>query len=88
MINFSDTLVPTEQFRTEEVDDDVMHPDSHDEIKINPNAFQPEELTKEFWLDHGMRFIENKLNQIPNTKRAKNVILFIGDGMGHTTVGL
>lgn len=65
-----------------------MHRDLNDEVKINPQVIRPEELTKEYWLDHGKKFVERKLNQIPNTKKAKNIIMFIGDGMGHTSVGM
>jgi len=65
-----------------------MHPDfNDDEPEIKPQAILPEELTKEHWIQHGRDFVERQLNRAPNTKKAKNIILFIGDGMGHTTVG-
>jgi alkaline phosphatase len=67
-----------------------MHPDFHDDeefVKIKPNAIRDEERTKEFWMEQGMNFIEQQLSKYPNTKRAKNIIFFLGDGMGHSTVG-
>lgn len=56
-------------------------------MKIRPNIIKAEELTKEFWIDQGKDFIERQLQRNPNTKRAKNVLFFLGDGMGHSTVG-
>jgi alkaline phosphatase len=67
-----------------------MHPDFNDdepEIKVEAQAILPEELTKEHWIQHGRDFVQRQLNKVPNIKKAKNIILFIGDGMGHTTVG-
>lgn len=65
-----------------------MHPAvDDDEADVKPSAILPEELTKEHWIQHGRDFVERQLNKAPNTKKAKNIILFIGDGMGHSTVG-
>ena len=65
-----------------------MHPSlDDDEPDVKPSAILPEELTKEHWIQHGRDFVESQLNKSPNTKKAKNIIMFIGDGMGHTTVG-
>ena len=38
------------------------------------------------WLKDGKKAIEERLSIQPNTKRAKNVILFVGDGMGISTL--
>lgn len=65
-----------------------MHPNFEDE-PIDEDAARiitPEELTRQYWIEHGMNFVENKLNTLPNTKKAKNVIMFLGDGMSHQTV--
>ena len=37
-----------------------------------------EELTNKYWIDSGKTFVENK---------SKFVIIFVGDGMSHTSVG-
>jgi alkaline phosphatase len=39
-----------------------------------------------FWRDQGRLSIEEALNRRENTRIAKNVIMFLGDGMGVTTV--
>lgn len=42
--------------------------------------------TTESWLQAGEQAIANRLALQPNTNRAKNVILFVGDGMGISTL--
>lgn len=42
--------------------------------------------TKEIYLQRAKAQVEANLRLTPNTRRAKNVILFVGDGMGVTTV--
>lgn len=44
------------------------------------------ELNPEYWLENAKNLVSEKLKAIPNTNKAKNVIFFLGDGMGHTTV--
>lgn len=39
-----------------------------------------------FWFDSGLEDIKQALKEKPNTRRAKNVILFVADGMGPSTV--
>lgn len=65
-----------------------MHPDFLDEVidEDRPRIITDEERTRQHWIDHGMDFVSQKLNTLHNTKKAKNVILFIGDGMSHATV--
>lgn len=41
---------------------------------------------REFWLDQGFSSINKARNVAPNVAVAKNVILFLGDGMGVSTV--
>ena len=41
---------------------------------------------KDHWQQLGAAEIQKRLQQQPNTKRAKNVILFVGDGMGVSTL--
>lgn len=40
----------------------------------------------EYWVDSGKQSLENELRQMPNYRNAKNIILFVGDGMGVSTV--
>ena len=42
--------------------------------------------TPEFWFNSGQAELKKALAQQPNTNRAKNIILLIGDGMGVSTV--
>ncbi|MCK0070503.1 alkaline phosphatase [Kordiimonas laminariae] len=42
--------------------------------------------TTQSWLEQGEKAIADRLAQKPNTNRAKNVILFVGDGMGISTL--
>lgn len=42
-------------------------------------------LEKQFWFDSGFQELKEALNVRQNTRRAKNVIVFIGDGMGPIT---
>lgn len=52
---------------------------------LAPLASAQDEPT-EFWVESGKAAIAERLAHRPNTNRAKNVILFIGDGMGVSTV--
>lgn len=45
------------------------------------------ELTKEYWMESGKEHVEKRATENLNTKKAKNVIMFLGDGMGHNSVG-
>lgn len=76
----------TAHLQEDEIPDEDMHPDFENEEPIEESIITQEELTKQHWINHGMDFIADKLSRTPNTKRAKNVILFIGDGMSHATV--
>lgn len=50
-------------------------------------SINDEELTSEYWLESAKKSVSEKVSSLPNTNKAKNVILFVGDGMGHTTIG-
>lgn len=57
------------------------------EVTRPPVALTPEMLgTNADWLADGAAAIRDRLAQQPNTKQAKNVILFVGDGMGISTL--
>ncbi len=46
----------------------------------------PANETPEWWFESGQAELERALSRAQNTNRAKNVILFVGDGMGISTV--
>jgi len=49
-------------------------------------AANPAEETNEYWLGREAAALRRIEAQRPNTNRAKNIILYIGDGMGITTI--
>lgn len=48
-------------------------------------AFNPEHLS-DFWINNAHRFIQAQLSKRPKKTIAKNVIIFMGDGMSMTTL--
>jgi alkaline phosphatase len=44
------------------------------------------ESDSEFWIEKAQNVLQSKINQKLNFNRAKNIILFLGDGMGFPTV--
>ncbi|EDV48317.1 membrane-bound alkaline phosphatase [Drosophila erecta] len=70
----------------EECKEHRMHPDMP-EPERHGKAFRviDGEETSSYWRQQGVEFIQQKLASQPNRRRAKNVILFLGDGMGVTT---
>lgn len=65
-----------------------MHPDSEDdEVTVPRNGkFREEERKSDFWIEKAKRFVTEQVQRQPNTNRAKNVIIFVGDGMSHPTI--
>lgn len=75
------------------MDDQHMHPSLVDEqIDDNPNTgrsvLHPEELEINYWKTNAQDYLREILeaNSFDTPKRAKNVILFLGDGMSLATV--
>lgn len=59
----------------------------HPHLPISPRIRTiSEEETSEYWLSASKELIREKLNFVRNTNRAKNIILFLGDGMGLATL--
>lgn len=50
------------------------------------DSFPAPEMTPQGWYDAGANAVEDAKKLHPNVRRAKNVILFVGDGMGISTV--
>ncbi|KAH8278284.1 hypothetical protein KR044_009644, partial [Drosophila immigrans] len=46
----------------------------------------PGEDTQDYWLSASKAHIQQKLSQVRNERKAKNIILFLGDGMGLPTL--
>lgn len=60
---------------------------SGQQAQYTPPPITPEMIgTTGSWLDSGDKALKERLAQKPNTRRAKNVILFVGDGMGVSTL--
>ena len=66
-----------------------MHQKSHDSHKKIKRSFQIDqaEFTNSHWINQAKNTVNAKINENVNKKRAKNVIMFLGDGFGHTTIG-
>jgi alkaline phosphatase len=60
-------------------------PNWWDEENFVPPIGPERERNQNFWIDQGQTFSTQKLNQEINMNMAKNLIIFIGDGMGITT---
>uniref|UniRef100_A0A1I8PG67 alkaline phosphatase n=1 Tax=Stomoxys calcitrans TaxID=35570 RepID=A0A1I8PG67_STOCA len=71
----------------QDVDEDrLMHP-KFIEVGTSERILQRAgEDTNEFWLNQGKEFIRQQQTRKPNTNKAKNIIMFLGDGMGLTTL--
>lgn len=55
-------------------------------VSIFPIPNAPTEGDPDFWFDQGLSGIEQRLKLLHNTGRAWQVILFLGDGMGVSTL--
>ena len=66
------------------------HDDGYHPRFPTPRTYQPlsEETTTEFWMNKAQDILAHKLQKMEklNTNRAKNLILFLGDGMSVHTV--
>lgn len=60
-------------------------PNWWDEVNFVPPKGPVEEKSRQFWVNHGQKLLHQKLNQKINTNKAKNLVIFIGDGMGIST---
>lgn len=62
---------------------DNMHPEFRNLPK--QSLHRPEELNTDFWFDNAKAFVTKQLNRSTSRRPAKNIILFIGDGMSLST---
>ena len=77
--------LPKCQRDDEECRDRYMHPDLPEIPKQYQRALDIEN-TNEYWRSLGQDFVLNQMLTKPIKKQAKNVIMFLGDGMGLTTI--
>lgn len=45
-----------------------------------------EEKNSDYWLNNAKAFVEHQLKKEPIVKKAKNIIMFLGDGMSHPSI--
>lgn len=91
-MNFKFSTVSTVQF--EEGFNGISDRDMHPEISQFENKYAKlvngkdleEEKNSDFWLDNAKAFVEQQLKKQPIVKKAKNIIMFLGDGMSHPSI--
>ncbi|XP_017103279.2 membrane-bound alkaline phosphatase-like [Drosophila bipectinata] len=72
---------------TEQCHERQMHPDLPEPEPVSGRKMRvvEGEDTNAYWRQQGIDFVQQKVSSEPNKRQAKNVILFLGDGMGVTT---
>lgn len=50
------------------------------------HSVEPPELTSQYWFKKGQKTLISHLHRLKNSRKAKNVIFFLGDGMGMSTI--
>lgn len=63
-----------------------MHPDLPEPQGSRSTDLNESENKQAYWLNNAQNFVQTVTKRERNTKKAKNVIFFIGDGMGLTTL--
>ena len=65
-------------------DDDVFHPE------VTPRNFSPRsnaaENSAQYWIDEAQKSIESRRSSINSKGKARNVVMFLGDGMSVPTL--
>jgi len=80
--------VSTQKFQ-ERISDRKMHPAPDHSLyskAANAKDINPEELTSDYWLNNAKAFVDEQLKKMPNKNKAKNIIMFLGDGMSHPSI--
>lgn len=65
---------------------DEFHSHKHKTISVEPFVFHEQEKTSEYWNNQGQETLRNLIDKKLNTNNAKNIIMFLGDGMSFSTV--
>lgn len=55
-------------------------------MKVSTQPKNAEEIEPEYWRNSAKFTLGEKLKQTLNTNQAKNIVFFVGDGMGFPTV--
>lgn len=63
-----------------------MHSVQFDDYMSSLKIDVAEEMESEFWIEEAQRTLDEQLNKKLNTNVAKNVVIFLGDGMSMSTV--
>lgn len=84
------TITPSTIDKDEAIEDNKdrhMHDDLELEAKVNKfSQNRPQEQNSEFWINDALGFVQNQLKKSINKNKAKNIILFLGDGMSVPTL--
>ncbi|XP_002062011.3 membrane-bound alkaline phosphatase [Drosophila willistoni] len=67
-------------------EEEEMHPVFAQKTMRSSMRLNPEEAEQDYWLEASKKHILEKLSYVRNTNKAKNIILFLGDGMGLATL--
>ncbi|XP_062558477.1 membrane-bound alkaline phosphatase-like [Armigeres subalbatus] len=68
--------------------DDSYHPSFRDEQASSSSRNAQQEQTIEYWKENAKQTVDTLVNRKDNTNVAKNVIMFLGDGMSISTVAM
>lgn len=85
---FTATIPNVANKRSQSADehDRHMHPDDAELPQTFYVPKQLAELDSDYWLGNANAFVQKQLNKKLNRNRAKNIILFMGDGMSTATL--
>lgn len=63
-----------------------MHPHKQTSKTVK-RPLNLQEETSDYWMNQAKSFVDEQAKRTPNTKKARNVIMFLGDGMSHYSLG-
>lgn len=69
--------------------DHEMHPDLPENVgpaKLRNSKSLEDEIRSDFWINKAKAFVDEQVRKRPNKNKAKNIILFVGDGMSHPSI--
>lgn len=69
--------------------DHEMHPDIPETepiAKLRNGKSLDEERRTDYWMNKAKEFVDAQVRRQPNKNKAKNIIMFLGDGMSHPSI--
>jgi alkaline phosphatase len=68
-----------------------MHPElpafeSSKSAKFMASKNADDERTTKYWMEKAMKFVDEQIKRQPIENKAKNIIMFLGDGLSHPTI--